>query len=146
MPMDFRDDARLDTSQVEDVGGRGGGFPGGGLAIGGGITGIIALIAALLFGVNPGDILGGGEPAGLAPTSDLSGQCRTGEDADQSERCRVVGVVNSVQAYWEETLGEGRTRPPRPSCSPARSTRPAAPPTPPSAPSTAPPTSGSTWT
>jgi predicted metalloprotease len=99
--MDFDDDARLDASQVEDVGGRRGGMPGGGIAIGGGAAGIIALILALIFGFNPGDITGGAEqPAGLQPGSDLSQQCRTGADADQSEKCRVVGVVNSIQDYW----------------------------------------------
>ncbi|MEU4698966.1 KPN_02809 family neutral zinc metallopeptidase [Nonomuraea dietziae] len=100
--MDFRDEAQLDSSQVEQRGGRG--LPGGGLAIGGGITGIIALIAAVIFGVNPGNITGG-DPAGLQPTSNLSEQCRTGADADQSEECRVVGVVNSIQKYWGNTDG-----------------------------------------
>ncbi|MEU8279115.1 neutral zinc metallopeptidase [Microbispora bryophytorum] len=102
--MDFDDRAQLDTSQVEDVGG-GGGFRGGGLAIGGGAAGIIALIVALIFGINPGDITGGGdEPAGLQPSSDLSAQCKTGADADQSDKCRVVGVVNSIQKYWSEQV------------------------------------------
>ncbi|MEV0586581.1 neutral zinc metallopeptidase [Nonomuraea sp. NPDC050310] len=102
--MDFRDEAELDSSQVQDAG-RGGGFPGGGLAIGGGITGIIALIVALVFGVGGGGGGGeGGQPAGVQPTSNLSEQCRTGADADQSEKCRVVGVVNSIQAYWREAL------------------------------------------
>ncbi|GAA0422470.1 membrane protein [Acrocarpospora corrugata] len=96
--MDFDDQAQLDTSQVEN---RGGGR-GGGLAIGGGAAGIIALIVALVFGINPGDIMGGGDqPAGVQPTSDLSEKCKTGADADQDEQCRVVGVVNSIQEYWE---------------------------------------------
>jgi hypothetical protein len=104
--MDFRDDANLDPSQVEDRGG-GGGFPGGGLAIGGGAAGILALIAALVFGLNPGDILGGGgRPQGLSPSSNLDSQCRKGADADQSEKCRVVGVVNSVQDYWRHAFDE----------------------------------------
>ncbi|MEU9832167.1 neutral zinc metallopeptidase [Streptosporangium sp. NPDC048047] len=96
--MDFRDDAKLDSSQVES-GGRGG-FPGGGLAVGGGAAGIIALIVALIFGVNPGNITGGEDPAPVNPSSNLASECKTGQDADQKEQCRIVGVVNSIQDYW----------------------------------------------
>ncbi|MFC4530817.1 neutral zinc metallopeptidase [Sphaerisporangium dianthi] len=105
--MDFRDDVDLDASQVENRGG-GGGLRGGGLAIGGGAAGIIALIAALIFGINPGDITGGGggDTTGVQPTSDLSQECKKGSDADQSENCRVVGVVNSIQAYWKGAFGQ----------------------------------------
>ncbi|GGS74097.1 membrane protein [Planobispora rosea] len=99
--MDFRDDVQLDTSQVES-GGRGG-FPRGGLAVGGGAAGIIALIVALVFGINPGDITGG-DPAPVGPSSNLGAQCKTGEDADQNEECRVVGVVNSIQEYWPNAV------------------------------------------
>lgn len=99
--MDFDDRAELDASQVEDTGGRGGR---GGLMVGGGAAGILVLLVALLFGINPGDITGSDQPAGLQPTSDLSQQCRTGADADQSEKCRVVGVVNSVQKYWSDQI------------------------------------------
>ncbi|MBP2704611.1 neutral zinc metallopeptidase [Microbispora sp. RL4-1S] len=101
--MDFDDRADLDASQVEDVGGGGGGFRGGGLAIGGGAVGIIALVLALIFGVNPGDILGSGgdQPTSVQPGSNLSKECRTGADADKSEKCRVVGIVNSVQKFWD---------------------------------------------
>ncbi|MEV5707635.1 neutral zinc metallopeptidase [Actinoallomurus sp. NPDC052274] len=101
--MDFDDDAGLDASQVEDARG----MPFGGMAIGGGAIGLIALVAAVLFGVNPGNILGGGGSgsgsSGGAPTAgSLSSKCRTGADADQSDDCRIVGVVNSVQAYWKK--------------------------------------------
>ncbi|GGP96841.1 KPN_02809 family neutral zinc metallopeptidase [Streptosporangium pseudovulgare] len=100
--MDFKDDARLDTSQVES-GGRGG-FPGGGIAVGGGAAGIIALIVALIFGVNPGNITGGDGPAPVNPSSNLASECKTGQDADQNEQCRIVGVVNSIQDYWPEVV------------------------------------------
>ncbi|MET9065052.1 KPN_02809 family neutral zinc metallopeptidase [Streptosporangium sandarakinum] len=100
--MDFKDDARLDTSQVES-GGRGG-FPGGGIAVGGGAAGIIALIVALIFGVNPGNITGGDDPAPVNPSSNLASECKTGQDADQNEQCRIVGVVNSIQDYWPEVV------------------------------------------
>ncbi len=105
--MDFDDRAELDPSQVEDVGGSGGRGRGG-LMIGGGATGILVLLIALLFGINPGDITGRDQPAGLQPTSDLSQQCRTGADADQSEKCRVMGVVNSVQKYWSGQIQDYR--------------------------------------
>jgi hypothetical protein len=106
--MDFDDDSQLDASQVEDARG-GGGFPGGGLAIGGGAAGIVALIVAVLFGVNVGGGGGGGVPAPVQPSGNLS-QCRTGADADKSEDCRVVATVNSVQRYWKKEFADrGRT-------------------------------------
>ncbi|MGW3495454.1 KPN_02809 family neutral zinc metallopeptidase [Streptomyces sp. NPDC001020] len=103
--MEFRDDVDLDASQVEDRG-SGGGFPGGGLAIGGGVVGIVALVVALLLGVNPATLLDGGDHSRSAATrgSDLGAQCRKGSDANQSEKCRVVGVVNSIQGYWRATF------------------------------------------
>ncbi|MFG3442860.1 neutral zinc metallopeptidase [Nonomuraea sp. NPDC047897] len=101
--MDFRDNANLDASQVEDVGGSGGSgggrFPGGMVIGGGGILGVIVTIALLLLnGLGDG---GGEQPAQRQPASDLTQECRTGKDADQSEKCRVVGVVNSIQDYWK---------------------------------------------
>jgi predicted metalloprotease len=98
--MDFDDDVQLDSSQVEER--SGGGIPGGNFTLGGGAVGIIGLIIAVIFGVNPANLTGG-DPQPAA-SSALSG-CRTGADADQSEKCRVVGVVNSVQNYWARTLG-----------------------------------------
>ncbi|GAA3081099.1 KPN_02809 family neutral zinc metallopeptidase [Streptosporangium carneum] len=103
--MDFKDDVQLDSSQVERGGRRG--IPGGGLAIGGGAAGILALIVALIFGINPGDVTGG-EPAPVGTGSNLSAQCKTGQDADQNEECRVVGVVNSIQDYWPTVVQDYR--------------------------------------
>ena len=103
--MDFNDDAGLDASQVSDVRGR---RMGGGLAMGGGVS-VIGLIIALVLGVNPGDLLGGGGTgtgvrSGPVPQSDLDERCRTGADAERYEDCRIVGIVNSVQAYWARAL------------------------------------------
>ncbi|WP_067833539.1 KPN_02809 family neutral zinc metallopeptidase [Actinomadura kijaniata] len=99
--MDFRDDAQLDSSQVEDARGRSG--PGG-MVVGGGVLGLVATVVALVFGL---DLTGGdGSPqreAGrVGGGTNLSERCRTGADADQSEDCRIVGTVNSIQKYWDE--------------------------------------------
>ncbi len=97
--MRFRRGARLDSSQISDRRGRGGAVAVGG----GGIIGLVVLVLSLVSGDG-----GGGLPANdtLGPLdSDLSARCRTGEDANSQEDCRIVGVVNSVQAYWGEELG-----------------------------------------
>ncbi|MCA1712278.1 MAG: neutral zinc metallopeptidase [Actinobacteria bacterium] len=97
--MDFNDNARLDTSQISDQRGR----RGPGLALGGGGLGIVGVILALVLGVNPSDLTGGGSSAPdntVQSTSDLASRCQTGADAERDEDCRIVGVVNSVQKYW----------------------------------------------
>ena len=116
--MDFDDRARLDTSQINDArGGGGGGFGGRGLAIGGGggIIGIVVLVITLLAGGGGG----GGAPlsTGTGRTgsvtsgqSDLAQRCRTGADADRDADCRVVGVVNSVQQFWQQTFTASNRR------------------------------------
>ena len=94
--MRFRGGAQLDTSQVSDRRGA------GPLAVGGGgIIGLIVLVFSLLNGGGGGDLTA---PTPGGPTSDLSAECQTGEDANQREDCRIVGVVNSVQAFWEQRL------------------------------------------
>ena len=109
--MKFRDRARLDTSQVQDVRGRGGlgGMGRGGrVAVGGGGLGVVGLIVTLLLVFTGGGGLGdlgalSGETVGAqgAPSnSDLAAECQTGADANASEECRIVAVVNSVQQYW----------------------------------------------
>jgi predicted metalloprotease len=104
---DFRDDAKLDTSQVEDdrgsTGGTGLAIPRGVAAGGGGVGIVLAILLTLVFGTN---VLGGGT-SGTTP-SDLA-SCKTGADANKREDCRIVGYVNSIQKYWEgELVGDYR--------------------------------------
>jgi len=107
--VDFNDDARLDTSQVSDRRGR----RGPGLALGGGGLGIVGVILALILGVNPADLTGGGTeapPDSTQSTSDLAQRCQTGADAERDEDCRIVGIVNSVQKYWAGQVGARYTK------------------------------------
>ncbi|MBD0329217.1 MAG: neutral zinc metallopeptidase [Thermoleophilia bacterium] len=104
--MRFRRGARLDPSQVTDLRGRSRGRARGGLVLGGGGLGGGALLLYLLFAVLTGGGLGELEPLdGRAIGTDSPGQvseaCRRGEDANERQDCRIVAVVNSVQAYWD---------------------------------------------
>jgi uncharacterized protein len=98
----FRRGARLDPSQVRDVRGRGGAGLPGGLAVGGG--GIGTLVVVILLLLNGGVDIGGGSGGGSPLPSNLGANCRTGADANQREDCRVLGFVNSIQAYWQQTM------------------------------------------
>jgi predicted metalloprotease len=108
--VSFNEGATLDTSQVESGGG-GGRLSGGMLPIGGGIGGIILLVVVLLLqGVTGGGTGGAsglnpdtGTQPGSSTTQDFS-KCQTGADANRDVTCRVIGTVNSVQAYWAEAL------------------------------------------
>jgi uncharacterized protein len=102
----FRRDAKLDPGQVTDVRGRG--VSGGGLAVGAGGLGLIGVIVFLLIA-----LLGGGGGLGQLSTledqavgqgdtpGEVSSECLTGEDANERQDCRIVGVINSVQKFWD---------------------------------------------
>jgi len=109
--MRFNPDANLDTSQIEDRRG-GGGMPGGKIALGGG-AGVVILLLSLLFGVNPGDLAGyTGSQSNQQPAdgASLAQECRSGADANAREECRIVGFVNSIQAYWTDAFAQSGQR------------------------------------
>ncbi len=107
--MRFRRGARLDPGQVTDVRGRRMGGTGG-LAMGGGGLGLAVLVVYLLV-----TFLSGGNGGSLGPLDQLQGErvgqgdtpssisqdCKTGQDANEREDCRIVAVVNSVQKFWD---------------------------------------------
>jgi len=108
----FRPGARLDPSEVQDerAGGGFGGFSGGRrlggspIIVGGGGLGLLLTVALLVL--NSG-ILGSSAPGAIIgapgdPGSSVVAECRTGADANAREDCRIVGFVDSVQAFWKE--------------------------------------------
>lgn len=108
--MTFKNDAKLDTSEVADMRGRSGLRTTGLLAGGGGAGGLLLLVA--IFVLNS---MGGGDASkALSDLSGLQGQsvsgsgdlsyCQTGADANAHEDCRIVGYVDSIQAYWVKAL------------------------------------------
>ncbi len=120
--MRYNPKARLDTSQVRSRrgggGGGGGGFPigggggrGGGMKVGGGIGGLVLLIIVILVQNQfAGPNRGSGEPSGGGVADTSLESCKTGQDANQDEDCALVADVNSVQAYWADTLPEQSNR------------------------------------
>jgi predicted metalloprotease len=99
--MTIRRRARLDPGQVRDLRGK------GGIALGGGIGGIILIAVVMLLGGDPSQIPAGaldGITVGNQQENDLSQECRTGEDAAERQDCRIIGYVNSIQDYWQGAL------------------------------------------
>jgi uncharacterized protein len=105
--MELNENARADTSQIDDQRGSGGGGGGiGGLPIGGGgITGIIiSLLLAVVggyFGIN--QISGGGGEPQTGDNTSLSQECSQ-KDATKQLDCRNVLYVNSIQDYWKDAM------------------------------------------
>ena len=91
--MQYNKDAKLDSSQMGSGGGRG-----TTIALGGG-AGIIVMILALVFGFDPGALLGGGTSTTTAGENQFA-DCKTGADIEKNRECRFVAYTNSIQAYW----------------------------------------------
>ena len=120
--VEFDEDAQLDGGQVQDRRGSrsaGGRRPSGRVAIGGvgGVAGLIIVLLVVVLGggnTTSSDMyrLGGDQYAAdeQAWSSDLAEECRTGADANEREDCRIVGLVNSVQAYWIDAFTESGLR------------------------------------
>jgi hypothetical protein len=98
--MRFNPRARVDQSEVDDVGGSGGGgggqmglpIPSGGRMSAG--TLVLLIIVFVVIKLISG---GGGGGASQANT------CKTGADANKSDKCAAELFTTSVQDYWERT-------------------------------------------
>ncbi|MDQ2934308.1 MAG: neutral zinc metallopeptidase [Chloroflexota bacterium] len=108
--MTFRKGARLDPRQVRDMRGSSAAAVGGGL----GAVALVAYLVITLLGGDPSsfplDQLTG-VTVGTGQANDLSQECQTGADANLREDCRIIGYVNSVQAYWTGKIQDYKEAP-----------------------------------
>ena len=79
--------------------------PGRGIAIGGGITGLVVVaVITLLNGGNLGDVVNaiGGGTQGTSGTTTIQ-QC-SAEQANTQRDCRLSATVQGLDAFWQDTL------------------------------------------
>ncbi|WP_216325063.1 KPN_02809 family neutral zinc metallopeptidase [Deinococcus aestuarii] len=87
---------------------RGGGIPGGGIAVGG-VGGLIIALIAMFFGVDPGAILGGGQ---VTPTTQTRPQTQPGtQDEAYQFVDRILGSTNTVWGGIFQQAGRTYTPP-----------------------------------
>lgn len=102
--MSFNDGTRLDPNRIQR---RGAGAKGG-VAIGGGLGGLLVLLLVILLGGDPSDVMTPAPRAdGLDDRSaqeDLASRCTTGASAETYADCRVLAVIESLDAYWVNAL------------------------------------------
>jgi predicted metalloprotease len=105
--MTFNPGARLDPSRIQR---RGASAGVGGMAIGGGIGGLLLLLVGAYFGLDLTGILGGGTSGSAISANDPAAQrqleqkCTTGASANASTDCLVVGTVGSLDSYWSSAM------------------------------------------
>ena len=108
--MTFSEGTRLDPNRVQR---RGAGGSRGGIAIGGGIGGIIIVILALIFGIDPSALNLDSSTPGLGGAAgaqddtaqqDYNARCDTAAAAEEYADCRVLPAVS----YTHLTLPTNR--------------------------------------
>ena len=104
----FRGSGSIETDNVSG----GGGGRGGKIALGGG-AGLLVTIVALLFGLNPGDIMGGGDSGNdTAAVSEIDQHLNTCtiEKANTDTICRIKYTTISLDRVWSDLM-QGYTEP-----------------------------------
>ncbi len=95
--MQYRDDADISGAQV--ISGSSG--RGGRIAVGGGGT-LIVVLLALVLGLNPGDLLGAAQAPATTASRAPRSSCTRGSDIAKNRECRWNAYLVSVTAYWQQ--------------------------------------------
>ncbi|NKY86971.1 KPN_02809 family neutral zinc metallopeptidase [Nocardia veterana] len=105
--MTFNEGMQIDPDRVSSGGGPG---MGGKLALGGGAGGLIVLVLALLFGGDPGSLLGqftgAGSNTAQQGSAGTPAHCKTGADANKYVDCRVALTAQSLDSVWGAELAK----------------------------------------
>ena len=108
--MTFHEGGEFEGGRVQSRG------PGRGIAIGGGLTGLVVVaVITLLNGGNLGDVVNaiGGGTQGTSGTTTIQ-QC-SAEQANTQRDCRLSATVQGLDTFWQDTLtaqGTGFSQPP----------------------------------
>ncbi|MGO3885119.1 MAG: KPN_02809 family neutral zinc metallopeptidase, partial [Mycetocola sp.] len=112
--MTFNPDSDISSSRVSRRG-SGRGAKTGGIAVGGGVLGVLAIVLIGQFlGVDLSGLLGGSAglgssiegQTGTITEEDLSQECTTGADANSSADCRMSAAYVSLDDFWAESYGQ----------------------------------------
>jgi len=113
MPIEF-DDQSVDVTNVDDRRGSGGGFPGGGVAIGGGagVVGLVIYLIVTLLGGDPsavqlpanggGGAVGSGSAVSGETKDQLRQRCNGTGALDKYTDCRLIKAFNVADTVWTD--------------------------------------------
>lgn len=105
----MKTEGRRQSENVEDRRGQGGRFPGGRVGAGGGVGLIVVVILALVFGVDPSQLISGMEGAGGPGVEQPSGPYQeTPEEAQRSAFVKVV-LADTEDVWTQIFKGAGET-------------------------------------
>jgi uncharacterized protein len=105
----MKTDGRRQSENVEDRRGQGGRFPGGRAGVGGGFGLIAIVVLALVFGVDPSQLINGMEGAGGPAVEEQTGPYQeTPEEAQRSAFVKVV-LADTEDVWTQIFKGAGQT-------------------------------------
>ncbi len=117
MRLDDIDTSDVNVEDQRGQGGRGFGMPGGGLPLGRSMgcgTILVLIVAALIFGVNPAEMIGGGQVAPTAQVGSPSGEAVVGVGCDANAASKYsCQVLKSNNLTWNKLFTDGAYRAPK---------------------------------